>query len=261
VSRSFAIAICAAGLVLVCRAKADALTELCPAGIYWAPTLPATVDGRAGGIAYQLVADGPRTIASATIVADTDGGWYSWDVADIPLAVGTAKTRAESALLAVDFPKVVFVRHAWLINAKTSGDTLFGWDALGKVACGLPTFPSSANRAEKPRDSTGLRHVAATPIAPLFTSDCAHPFVSAQVTHPVRPDYPRGAPPMEYASQIEVLVGDHDNLISAWIYRSSGNHLIDANALAAALASSYKSGTSYCQKANGYYNFRADFQP
>jgi hypothetical protein len=58
-----------------------------------------------------------------------------------------------------------------------------------------------------------------------------------------------------------VAGGDSDNLLDAWVYKTSGNREIDRSALAAARASSYKSAVSYCQKADGDYLFRADFEP
>ncbi len=259
--RSLAIAL---GTILVVMAMsaagAQARTEFCPAGVLWSPGIPANTDGQSNIAVFQLSAYAPRTIVSATIVADTDGGWYSWEVTNVPVEVW--RTWARSARLAVDFPEPVFVRHAWTVKARTSGDTLYGWDALGEVACGLPSFGRASYPPQKAESADGLPRVAATPIAPLFSSNCPHPFAEATVSHAVQPNFPLFAPRgLSYTSQIEVEIGDGDNLLDAWVYKSSGNRAVDASALAAARASSYKSAVSYCQKAYGDYLFRADFLP
>jgi hypothetical protein len=244
--------------IVTCTAIAHANAEFCPAAIQYSPTAPAGEDGRAAGLVFDLWGKAARTIVSATIIADTDGGWYTWDVENLPLTM--VKAWAQSASLAVDFPKPVFVRHAWVIKAKTSGDNLFGWDALGEVACGVPGFLSPAYRPAKPRTAAGLQHVAATAIAPLYSTDCPHPFAAARVVHPVQPIMPQFVIRGIYiTTEVEVVIGDHDNLLDASMYKSSKNPAIDESALAAARASSYQSATSYCQKVQADYLFRADF--
>lgn len=236
--------------------------EFCPAGVWYRPAIPATGDGRSSGLVFGLFANSPRTIVSATVVADTDGGWYTWDVSDVALTLRTTGDGESTRQVAV-FEKPVFVRHAWVLKARTSGDKAYGWDAWGEVACGIPSFGRPSYLAQRPQAAEGFPHVTATPIAPLFSLNCQHPFEQAIVKHPVQPLYPRhftisGA---SYTVQIAVAVGDADNLLRAWVYKSSGNPDIDASAIAAARASSYQSAVSYCQKADGYYLFRADFLP
>jgi hypothetical protein len=260
VIRSRAIALVAfVALAMLGRGNAAALSEFCPVSVEYSPALPATANGQSAALVFELWARAPRTILSATIVADTDGGWYTWDVKNVPLS--TLKTWSQSQSLVADFPNPVFVRHAWATKARASGDA-FGWEALGEVACGVPGYLSAALRAAKPRPVIGLPHVSATAIAPLYSTDCPHPFAAAAVVHPVQPVYPmfviKGA---SYSSQVEVAVGDHDNLLDAWVYKSSKNPAIDASALAASKASTYRSATSYCQKADADYLFRADFDP
>lgn len=258
----WATAIVAAPLCLLLGAtqKAEARTEMCPAVIGWAPGIPASIDGRSSSLAFELSAYAPRTIVAAAVVADTDGGWYTWDVENV--ALSQQKDWARSDWLAVYFPKPVFVRHAWVVKARTSGDALYGWDSLGEVACSLPSFRSASYGVQKSRVIEGVKHVTATPIAPLYSTNCAHPFVQATVTHPVQPRYPQFViKSAEYTAEVEVIVGDHDNLIAVWVYKSSTNPAIDESALAAARASSYQSAVSYCQTAMGSYLFRADFRP
>jgi len=245
----------------LCTSRANALTEFCPAGVSYAPAEPASGQGQSTSLAIWLNARAPRTILSATVVADTDGGWYTWDVNNV--ALSSWSVAARSAPLAVDFPKPVFVRHAWVVKARTSGDRLFGWDALGEAACGLPAFGVAAYRPARPVATTGLVHVSASPIAPLYSTNCTRPFAPATVAHAVQPRYPSEFILGGVSSfvKVEIQVGDNDNLVDAWIYQSSKNSAVDESALAAARASTYKSAISYCQKANGDYIFRAEFRP
>ncbi len=248
--------------VMACAGAAQARTEFCPATLWYRPAIPATSDGRSSGLVYGLVAGGPRTIVSAKIVAETDGGWYAWDVANVPLTERTNK-EAESTRQVVTFGKAVLVRHAWVVQARTSGDALYGWDAIGEAACGIPSFGhASYYAAGHPQSAQGFPVEAATAIAPLYTTDCPHPFAEATVAHPAQPRFPSSVPRgLWYASQIEVQIGDSDNLLDAWVYKTSGNRDIDRSALAAARGSSYNSAVSYCQKADGDYLFKADFEP
>ncbi|HLY01235.1 MAG TPA: hypothetical protein VKR56_01920 [Candidatus Cybelea sp.] len=245
--------------LLVCGAQAEARTEFCPAAVFYAPAATADAAGRSAGLVFTLGSETPRTIVFATLVADTDGGWYSWDVANLPLT-GTIP-RVRSAALVADFPAAVFVRHTWVVHARTSGD-VFGWQALGEVSCGIPAFGAPAYRPQKPLPVDGLQHVKATPIAPLFSKECAHPFTQATVTHAVQPPFPWFAQRLigvSYTSEIEVAVGQNDAILDAWIHKSSGIPALDTSALAAARASSFASAISYCQRAEGDYLFRSEF--
>jgi hypothetical protein len=248
--------------LLVCGARAEARTEFCPATVSYAPATAADAAGRSASLVFNLGSESPRTIVSATMVADTDGGWYSWEVASLPLTGIIPRIR--SGALVADFPKAVFVRHAWIVHARTAGDA-FGWQTLGEVSCGIPAFGGPAYLPQKPLPDGGLQHVKATPIAPLFSTECAHPFTQATVTHAVQPYFPRFAPQSLigalYTAQVEVAVGQNDAMLDAWVYKSSGIPALDASALRAARASSFSSAISYCQKAEGYYLFRVDFQP
>jgi hypothetical protein len=240
---------------------AQAKTEFCPAEIWYRPAVPATSAGDSAGLVFGLRANSPRTIVAAKIVAETDGGWYTWDVANVSLTLRTNGTAESTRDLAV-FDKPVFVRHVWIVEARTSGDTLYGWDAVGEASCGVPSFGHPAYAALTAVEGQNLPHLTVSPMAPLYSAECAHPFAEASVTHPVQPRFPLSVPrDLFYTSQIEVAIGDSDNILDAWVYKTSGYRAVDESALAAARASSYQSAVSYCQKANGYYLFRADFSP
>jgi hypothetical protein len=246
--------------LLVCGAQAQARTEFCPARLWYRPASPASTDGRSSGLVFGLAANSSRTIVTATIIADTDGGWYIWDVSNVALTPRTTGD-GESTRQVATFGKQVFVRHAWVLEARTSGDAAYGWDTLGDVACGIPSFGKLAYPPMHAEVAEGFPHVAATPVAPPYATDCPHPFSEATVTRAAQPYYPHFAPRMSYTAQIEVAVGQNDAVLDAWVYKSSGNKAVDTNALAAARLSSYASAMSYCRKAEGYYLFRADFDP
>jgi TonB family protein len=244
--------------ITLCRATAEARSLVCPAILYGTPGMPATSAGQSTSFVYELDAASPKSILSATLIADTDGGWYTWKVSHVAITPGLAL--AQSPLLVVDFPRAVFVRHAWILRAATSGDAL--WDAYGETACGVPAFGGPSFRPAKPRPSDNLPSVVAVTVSPPpFSTDCARPFASATVTRAVRPSYPESALRGSYTAAVEVTVGENDDLIGAHIYKSSKNAAIDASALAAAQASSYQSAVSYCQKTIADYLFKAEFGP
>jgi len=256
------IAFATATMTLVCGAAAQARTEYCPANLWYRPAIPAADDGRSSGLVYGFFAGAPRTLVSVKIVADTDGGWFTWDDSGVRLTERT-NHEAESTRRVATFGKPVFVRHAWVVEARTSGDSLYGWDAIGDAACGIPSFGKAAYySARTAQVAQGFPTQAATPIAAPYTTDCQHPFQEATVKHAIQPVFPQGVPGgIIYESEIEVQIGDADNVLNAWVYKSSGNRNIDRSALAAAAASTYASAVAYCQKANGDYLFRALFTP
>jgi hypothetical protein len=250
-----------AAVMAMSTAYAQAKLEFCPARISYWPASPAAGGGGSTGLVYALDANSPRTILSAKIIADTDGGWYSWDVSKVPVTPQGTAGDEESARRVAVFDKAVFVRHAWILQARTSGDTVYGWDAEGEVACGIPHFAHAEFSPQTPQNAQDLPRDPTTPIAPPYDVHCAHPFAEARVVRAAQPVYPHFVPRMWYTAQIEVAIGDGDQLLDAWTYKSSGYKAIDLSALAAARASSYESATSYCQKADGFYIFRADFEP
>ena len=209
---------------------------------------------------FGLFANSPRRIVSAEIIADTDGGWYTWKVTDVALTLRTTGD-GESTRQVATFDKPVFVRHVWVLQARASGDPTYGWDSRGEVTCGIPSFGRASYPPMKAQIADGFPHVLATAIPPPYGASCRHPFAEATVVRPVRPVMPPFLAPGSYSSQIEVAVGDQDNLVDAWVFKPSVSEAVNASALAAARASDYQSAVSYCQKADGYYIFRADFSP
>jgi hypothetical protein len=287
------------GLLLFvgCFAPARAITEFCPARVTQMRDPSTTPPQKAfptkdvenatarSTFAYTLDAQTPRTIVRATMIADTDDGWYGWSVENVPLAKTSVTEKdgrvaltfnfARSAPIVVTFPKAVVVHHAWVTQGRTAGENLVGWDSLGDFSCEVPDFPDGgpgfkavarrqASTAQTPQPARNVPPGVATAVGQPFPMDCEVPFKRALVTRAKSPDYPVSAADFGsgyYVSLVEVAVGDDDRLIDAWVYAGSGNRAIDLSALTAARVSTYGSAVSYCQHVRGYYVFRADFIP
>jgi hypothetical protein len=219
----------------------------CAASLRYWPRLPATPDGRSSGIAFGFEAPSARTIDGATMVADTDGGWYTWTANAIAIDY-SARGQFFSKPAVATFNEPVIVRHAWVTEANGG-------------ACALPAFNAPSTMLDKALATRGWPEVLAKAESPPYNTDCARPFESATVVKVVQPEYPRNAYPGVYYAQILIVVGDRDNLVDASVYKPSVNPQIDANALAAARASKYRSATSYCRNVTADYLFKADFSP
>jgi outer membrane biosynthesis protein TonB len=263
-------------------ARADALTEFCPASVENIES-----SGLKGSpsteYSYDLNADIVRTIADASIIADTDHGWYRWSLSNVPLAAATTtevtpkktytRDYAKSDRLFVAFPDALLVRHAWITTARTTGDG---------VACLVPAYKdrgvdtaelerAQARKATPPPKPVGH---AATPFPagvaqavptsiPFDNIDCDVPFRQATVTAAQVPDYPtseRGGTSVS-TTLVAVAVDEKGNSIDPWVYATSGSAAFDRSALRAARMSSYSAPISYCQKVRGVYLFTATFLP
>ena len=111
---------------------------------------------------------------------------------------------------------------------------------------------------------TGPPQPAGTAAAGTPKPACANPNVEATVTNPVQPDYPQSALDLGLGAvtvNVEVTVGPSGNLVTAKVYKSSGNMSIDQAALRAARQSTYSPKLVNCEPTTGDYLFRADFQP
>lgn len=103
-----------------------------------------------------------------------------------------------------------------------------------------------------------------SPVGPPGSAPCVYPNVEATVVKATTPDYPApakhlGLGPVE--AQVLVTIDQYGNLISASIYKSSGNRDIDAAAIKAVRASKYSPKLVDCHPTLGHYLFRAEFLP
>lgn len=277
------VVVAAIAIVLGDAAAARAAVELCPATASVAIPIGAAFGAAATQYAYDLEAATPRTV-DATLIADTDKGWFKWSVSGVALAnvtrvipskqfqfqrtPGTVArqtyTSAESPGLAVAFPMAVTIRHAWNVSANAG---------KGASPCDVPAFDGDKDKVPTKPDGS----VAATPApgytaalatattAPFAMGFCDFPFINGTVLKPVqpRPTLPTGAEMLlnGYATTIEVALDPGGRVIDAWIYASSGNAAFNRAALQAARASTYTGGVSYCRPVNSTYLFEATFTP
>jgi TonB family protein len=257
------------------------MTEFCPARVTvfapgaGDPGLPA-----ASKYTYELTALSLRSV-DATIIADTDKGWFGWRVAGVPVgavsytrtpAGGTARTdtRFESVDLTVVFPEAVVVQHAWVTSASTTGELILGWNRLGTVSCpyveARPSIAQPAGMAVH-RISPATPDVAvadAVPAeAPFEPQTCAVPFSKAGVKMAVQPNFPDSAKQLAAPAKVLVVVaiGIDGKVVDAWIGDSSGRPAIDDAALRAAQRSTYTPAVAYCRPIKGTYAFAATFDP
>jgi TonB family protein len=279
----WSIAFVVAALAAVrCAAPVLAETEFCPATLSAAhkQTVQDTNE-----FAYWLQALGARTVA-ATIVADTNEGWFTWEQQPVQLTPTkfTAKTRdyairfeiARSPELRVNFPLAVEVRRAWVVSAKTTGDETFGWDAQGVVTCRLPDLANfdtvtDGNDTEtlQPGDPTPgpapPPALATRAPAPFPDTTCKKPFESAQTLTAQRPNLPAMLVAQGFdepaQATVYVVVSPDGNVADAWVFSSSGYPSLDAETLKAAQRSTYSPAVSYCKPVAGIYLFSATFQP
>lgn len=104
---------------------------------------------------------------------------------------------------------------------------------------------------------------AAASAPPFPPPSCAKPFVSATVTDPKQPDFPRIVMDEGFgglaSSEIAVAVGPAGKLVDAWVWAGSGYSALDNAALRAARQSKYSGAISYCRPIAAMYLFRADF--
>jgi TonB family protein len=272
-------------------AKADAMTEFCPATVE-------SIESSAGSnvpsaeYSYELNAKTARSVADASIIADTDHGWYKWSVADVAMPITTESVTtgnktyqhkfAQSNRLQVVFPDALLVRHAWITRAKANYESVAGWEKVGESACEVPTYNNrgvhtaelarAQSRKATPSPSPAGREPFTAPAGvaravstsmPFDSIDCDVPFRQATVTAASHPDFP----PMLRDSGlsgtvlIAVAVDEDGHLIDASLYASSGLPAFDSAGLRAARLSSYSGPISYCQKVRGEYLFNATFQP
>lgn len=278
--------------------KADAMAEFCPARVTGVqssggPDVPSAT------YSYVLDAKTARTVNDAAIVADTDHGWYRWNVANVPLrmtsltgshpspgggSVAYTLNIARSDRQQVEFPETLYVRHAWITSARSDDESVMGWGKRGEYACEVPTFPNRGlNAAELARPqarkappvpqpsgtASALPPAAdgaarAVPTSMPFDSiDCATPFREVRVTEAVSPDLPSVAAGLPAVTSVivDIASDERGHLLDASVFSSSGYPALDRAGLRAARMSSYSGAVSYCQNVQGEYLFTASFLP
>jgi hypothetical protein len=263
---------------VLCGTRAEAMVEQCPARA--SGLLPTAKAPTATILSYSLGALSQRTV-DATIIADTNLGWFSWSVSGVPLGrvkrtdtAGTWPVPYEawsSPSLSVAIPGDALITHAWVTAGKVSGgEATFNWDAKGPVTCDVPGFdappspapslPAPAAVAAVPADAA----IAKPTTAPFDVASCEKPFVAAA---------PKSGPPLNAAllgsanqglaaeaAVIDVALDASGKVLDAWI-EGSTHSAFDRLAMAGALNSTYTPAVSYCRPVEGIAKYTAWYQP
>jgi hypothetical protein len=222
---------CVVLLTLCAQGRALAITEYCPATVSQFTAIGAKM-GMATLYSLYLRGEGKRSV-DATVVVDTSGGWYSVALPTVDL---TARKYVYESSTTSSFPKP-------------------------------SPFEVNSSRMPMPSGTMFLRRLIPTPSvrAPLRRParwTALRPLFAASVRKQAAPAYPTGVVASEqYTSLIQVAIAPDGTLDDAWVDLSSGVHAFDEAALAAARASTYRGGTSFCEPAPGRHIFRADFDP
>lgn len=247
----------------------------------------AAVVPRSAGYGLELVADGPRSMQTATVIFDTDAGWFS---AALPGSVFVPKVRTYeddfpayqrhqwvSPTVHVAFERPVQIARAWIGSAVFSSDPE-GWSKLGQIACPPPASEHLESAGDTRRSpmrpsaweplwmppAAGEAVVKPAKMAPLYAAACAHPFVAASAENVVPPEYPPSIAQMQGATLTGVIVlslAPGGKLIDAAFWRSTGLQPFDDAALRAAKQATYTGAVSYCRPVPSEYFFVTTFSP
>ncbi|HTA39518.1 MAG TPA: energy transducer TonB [Candidatus Acidoferrales bacterium] len=237
------------------------MTELCPAKVNaLVPSAPSSPDAAASAFAYGLYASSERTLDSATIIADTDHGWYRWNVAGVALTKSQHKF-AQSPSLQVSFPESLMIHRAWIESANASTCRVPWFIARDAGAQERAIAAAAAIAPASPLEPVAKAHAVAEP---FDTIECAEPFRNAMVTGTRSPQIPpevHGMFPTPVMVKIEVVLDESGKLVDASIYAGSGNLPLDQAVLRAVRASSFSGAVSYCQNVPSDYLLSEELGP
>jgi hypothetical protein len=282
--RPFPLAFALVALLLVLlatQARGVAATEFCPAEVQHISPIGVEMGTPAVAYAYEIRAFTSRSVNGA-IIADTDKGWYTWNVANVQLNL-TKRTQgssvdnaffllAVSPTLAVRFPEPLTIHHAWILTASTQGEGKLGWDKRGTVPCEVPPFvTASITQLPNPApivtpsplpSPTTQAAIAVTAQPPFADAKCDVPFKVAKYKDIVIPgvrEIPETANGPIISAIALVAVDGNGQLLDTWLLSSSGYAPADLAALRAARMSTYSGSISYCRHVAGVYAFVATF--
>lgn len=253
--------------VAICRA--DAAAEICPAIVDSAPQRVA-----AGVYEYRLSAMSDRHV-SGIIRLQTAKGWYNAVFSDVKLHEKPSQTINDNQVQLlmlngfvsdpqyVQLPSDDPVSYAYVSQAHTSGETVFGWDKAGVMPCEpIPQAKATAAPATAaPPPSPGASIVQARTIDAPFTTTCDEPFaplkpsVTPQLQLPYAFQNTYTTPPGG-TTIVAVAADGKGSIIDAWVWQPSGTPMLDAAAVSEARRSTYSPARAFCRTVSDYYLFR-----
>jgi hypothetical protein len=269
-------------LGIACCGTARAEAEFCPARIDRMYPFEAAHDGLRS---FEVAAESER-IVSGNVIVQGEKNWYTFQFinANVLKNVGHFKsstvkfdrTTYDSKPLYIQFPPGERLLRWWVVDAATSGEKVFGWDARGDVQCspepgGDPSYAPSLdslalllNRDTSIEMPPGAGDVILAPehiAEPQGMTACAKPFVPASVTHAVSPTYPTDLDlDGTVVSEVKIAVTADGKIADAWVYQPTGFPQLDIAAINAAKNSAYRGGIALCKPSPGYYIFTVTYQ-
>jgi len=266
------------GAFLGWSARAEAITELCPAAVSalqplggGETTAPATT------FAFDLDALSAETVRG-TIAVETDKGWY-----EVPFGLTTIAARNEayaqewgsfsttnyaSGALVARFPQAVTVKRAFVYRV-TTDDTVFPWPTRGEMICDYMTDGMKHDgkdgwprRPELFATSPEATQLVANPSSAFANLPCAAPFVPAKIVNPVAPDYPIGAAREQMSATVieAVVLDEHGSIVGQWMV-SPPSWYFDGPSNRAAHQSTYAPAISFCKPVRSVRLFHTDYRP
>lgn len=238
-------------------ARAD--VETCGAHLRPLVGLTQQPNSSATTYAYVLRADTGRSV-EGKVVADTDHGWFEWEfpmsaLSQKPIAVHVRGIEMngrdyESDPLYVTFPPETVVKHAWVEQAKTQGETVFDWDARGWLNCSLPDFGDADIRGVPeipPSLPSGASATTAKVTDARLDAECEQPFIHADVVSmPRLGEHGDSSGPTSGVGVYAIAIDDKGAVLDAWTVGSSGNPRWDTAASTALRLAKFAPPVSYC---------------
>lgn len=255
----------------VCRV--DAAAEICPALI----DSPLQRVGP-GVYEYRLSAMSERGV-TGIIRIQTPKGWYNALFQSVKLHQKPAETINDdqvhllmlNAFVSdpqyVRLPDDTPVSYAYVSQARTSGETVFGWDKSGDMPCEPIPQPQSTAPPQAVAAATPPANaiVQARAIDSPFTSTCEKPFsplkpiVTAPMQYP--PIFENWYTALPTGTTIVAVAADNKgSILDAWVWESSGTPSLDAAAVSEARGSTYAPARAFCRSVSDYYLFRVNWR-
>lgn len=271
--RSLSLGGALALLALVCAgARAQAAAEFCPATLA-TPVTP--VD--ATHVRLRIGAASARTI-SGFLRMQTPDGWYSVPFFNLALQEAPANYNVGgfsfshsdfvSTDLVVHFPRAAAVKYAYVSQAASKGDSVFGWDAKGSVSC-LPTPVTqlhAANLPQPPPLAANAVALTAMPMDDPFEDKCATPDGPIAMTKRGEFRMPAALAHDNYTAMPEgttgviIAVDTDGSVVDAWLWETSGTPMLDAAVLDQARKSVFSPGRIFCKSVPGFYLLQTTFK-
>lgn len=258
-------------------AQARAAIEFCPASLMIKPVEAASQDQPAVLYGAILKALGPR-IVTATLVFDTDKGWFSASAPATALTekqyhyTGPYRTAIHSdwnsPVFYVKFPAAVHITNSWISKANTQAcypsppapKGLTPSSPVQKPRGDYTLDPKDEDQIDNP-PAPASEVILAQKTVPPYHAACANAFRDGSITNAVSPDPGDDARMhgLSGTAYVEIDINANGTLADSWVWLSSGEAVLDNAVLWAAQHSTYENAMAYCEAVPSHYLFKATF--